>query len=540
MIKKLLLFLLISNVGFSQVVINEDFLKVTHYKDDIIISPENSDSKFLSATFEDANTNEKLNLQLQSESNGFLLKNAPKGKILKAFITTATTTDTIVQKKYIATASMSTGEIKVYFNHPLDYSVATPGNNGVNLGNTLDDKLINLINTCQNTLDIAIYNSSSPTSTTGIAGAINAAYSRGVQVRVIYDGGTTSGMIALLNGGIPKLPSPGGANYTIMHNKFVIFDANHLDANIPLVWTGATNWTVAQIDGPDMNNVITIQDQSLALGYKIEFEEMWGSSTMTPDTVNSKFGQYKTDNTPHNYVIGGKIVESYFSPSDGVTSKIIDVINSGSTDINICTMLITRDGIRDAIINKYNSGLINTNLVVDTQNPAGNDFPAIQAAIAPNHAVVDTRTGVMHHKFVVIDNFNAASDPLVLTGSHNWSSGAETDNDENTLVVHDAAIANQYYQAFYFIYNAASGTLGINEFLDENTIVLYPNPAIDFITISGLTNEAKIEIFSMTGLSVYQGNYKNNEKLRLNLASGVYMIKVVEDNKSVIKKLIIK
>ena len=75
---------------------------------------------------------------------------------------------------------------------------------------------------------------------------------------------------------------------------------------------------------------------------------------------------------------------------------------------------------------------------------------------------------------------------------------------------------------------------------NELKIAMYPNPTKDFITISGLTNEAKIEIFSMTGLSVYKGNYKNNEKLNLNLASGIYMIKVVEDNKSVIKKLIIK
>ncbi|WP_395047404.1 endonuclease [Flavobacterium sp.] len=84
-----------------------------------------------------------------------------------------------------------------------------------------------------------------------------------------------------------------------------------------------------------------------------------------------------------------------------------------------------------------------------------------------------------------------------------------------------------------------SATLSRPDF-NKLQIAMYPNPAKDVITISGLTNEAKIEIFSMTGLSVYQGNYKNNEKLSLNLASGVYMVKVVEDNKTVIKKLIIK
>ncbi|WP_395056312.1 endonuclease [Flavobacterium sp.] len=84
-----------------------------------------------------------------------------------------------------------------------------------------------------------------------------------------------------------------------------------------------------------------------------------------------------------------------------------------------------------------------------------------------------------------------------------------------------------------------SSTLSSPDF-NELQVSMYPNPAKDVIAISGLKNEAKIEIFSMTGISVYQGNYKNNEKLSLNLALGVYMVKVVEDNKLAIKKLIIK
>ena len=126
-----------------------------------------------------------------------------------------------------------------------------------------------------------------------------------------------------------------------------------------------TNWTAVQIDGPDKNNAIAIQDQALAQAYKTEFEEMWGSNTLTPNTTLSKFGPYKTDNTPHNFVIGGKVVNAYFSPSDGVTAKIVNVINSANTDIEIADMLITRDDIRDALINKYNTGLSTINAVFD-------------------------------------------------------------------------------------------------------------------------------------------------------------------------------
>ena len=36
----------------------------------------------------------------------------------------------------------------------------------------------------------------------------------------------------------------------------------------------------------------------------------------------------------------------------------------------------------------------------------------------------------------------------MITGSHNWSAGAETRNDENTLIFHDELMANIYIQEF--------------------------------------------------------------------------------------------
>ena len=82
-------------------------------------------------------------------------------------------------------------------------------------------------------------------------------------------------------------------------------------------------------------------------------------------------------------------------------------------------------------------------------------------------------------------------------------------------------------------------TLSTQDF-SELKIVLYPNPANNFIVIAGLMNEAKVEISTISGMKIYEGNYRNNDKLNLNLASGIYLVKVSEDNKSVIKKLIIK
>lgn len=440
---------------------------------------------------------------------------------------------------YIATPSKSSGTIEVFFNHPVDTNYSQ-GQNAVNLGNTLDDKLISYINGCSSTLDIAIYNSFSPSATAGIAGAINDAFQRGVQVRVIYDGGTGSAMIPLLNSAIPKLASPKNINYGLMHNKFVVFDANAADANKPLVWTGSTNWTVVQIDGPDKNSAIVIQDQSLALGYQIEFEEMWGSSTATPIPFNSRFGPYKLDNTPHTYNIGGRIVNSYFSPSDGANEKIIEAVNSADTDLNIATMLITRTDISSALIDKYSNGLHATQLVMDTQNPQGNQKALLQAEIGAARVRTDASKGVMHHKFMVVDNYNSSSDPLVLVGSHNWSSAAETKNDENTLIVHDLNIANQYYQAFAYLYQLSGGVI-INPLSVAhspelaNHYFIYPNPSTGIFNIKSekaVSGNTDIRIYDATGRRIFHQTVSQFSMSSIDLTNqpnGIYYVVIANE-----------
>jgi len=469
----LLIFSLLSSLAFSQTTIKEKDYTVTYNSNNIAISFDKN------VAFKVFNANSFAEKPVKIDSTKqytYILTDIKPSEFITFQYSLTESADKDYNFSTLAAPSASTGAINVYFNHIVNTSVSQyqPAQN---LGNTLDDMLVNYINACQSTLDIAIYNSYSPSSTTGIVGAINNAYSRGVRVRVIYDGSTSSQMIPLLDSGIPRLASPDNSSYGIMHNKFVVFDADSSDPNIPWVWSGSTNWTAVQIDGPDKNNAIAIQDQALAQAYKMEFEEMWGSSVLMPDATLSRFGPYKTDNTPHNFVINGKIVKNYFSPSDAVTSEIINVINSADNDLEIATMLITRDDIRDAIINKYNLGLSIVQGVFDTQNPSGNDISALKNAIGADKMVQYAGAGIMHHKFMLVDNFNAASDPAVLTGSHNWSTSAETRNDENTLIIFDKTVTDQYYQAFHYLYVEGGGALAVaDQASNHRRVLLYPNP----------------------------------------------------------------
>jgi phosphatidylserine/phosphatidylglycerophosphate/cardiolipin synthase-like enzyme len=523
------------SLTYGQQIVKENDYTIVYNKSKIALQFNQQNTLVTNAV--DVNT--KTPIAVRKEGTDFILDNLSPAEIIKVDYQVTTQKGITTQSTYLASPSASSGAINVYFNHQVNtsYSQIQPA---VNLADTLDDMLISYINACQNTLDIAIYNSYSPSGTTGIAGAINAAYNRGVQVRVIYDGSTSSVMIPLLNPSIPILASPTSSSYGIMHNKFVIFDANSSDPNKPYVWTGSTNWTTIQIDGPDRNSVIAIQDQALALGYKIEFEEMWGSNTMTPDLVLSEFGPYKIDNTPHTYIIGGKTINSYFSPSDNANAKIIAAINSANSDINVATMVLTRSDISNALINKYNSGLTNVNIVTDTQNPTGNQFDNLQAALPTNHVVKFTNDGIMHHKFMVVDNFNSASDPLVLVGSHNWSSSAENKNDENILIVHDLNIANQYYQAFAYLYVDAGGQITLaNPEFTTNEFTLYPNPTSGLLTIDTKNayslDNVSISIHDALGKNVYTKEYSSlvHENISIaNQASGLYFVTLQSNGKT--------
>jgi phosphatidylserine/phosphatidylglycerophosphate/cardiolipin synthase-like enzyme len=55
----------------------------------------------------------------------------------------------------------------------------------------------------------------------------------------------------------------------------------------------------------------------------------------------------------------------------------------------------------------------------------------------------------MHHKVMIID------EQIVVTGSYNFSSGAELRNDENTIFIHNEDIARLYLGEFERVFNEA-------------------------------------------------------------------------------------
>jgi phosphatidylserine/phosphatidylglycerophosphate/cardiolipin synthase-like enzyme len=441
----------------------------------------------------------------------------------------------------VVTVSASSGNIKIYFTGTVDNSVSS-GVNAIQLPDLVDDTLISYIGRAKYTMDIAIYNFGSA-NLSSIAGAINAAYTRGVQVRIVVDGSTTNQGIDDLNPGIKKIASPVGDG--IMHNKFVIFDAFSTNPNDPLVWTGSTNWTADNIN-TDANDVIIIQDQSLAIGYTLEFNEMWGSSGPDPNPANAKFGAEKTDNTPHEYIVRGLEIYSYFSPSDGVNQKIIDAIETGNSDIEVNTMLITRSDIGYALSDKAQAG-VSTKVIVNSDGDCSTTVVnTLTSALGGNFKKYG-ESGILHSKAMIVDQSNTQSDPLVLAGSHNWSASANDKNDENTLVIHDATVANIFYQEFVARFNAGTA-LAVEEIgPGQAEVGLYPNPATNNVTIT-LPETARdgvtIRIFNRLGQLIIQRQVATGTDNSLifsvnQLSEGLYFVNLSGNGVQASEKLVI-
>lgn len=354
------------------------------------------------------------------------------------------------------TGSASSGRMAIYFNNPVNTAVST-GVNAVYLNDAMDDTLIAYINRAKYTLDIAQYDYNQSAGYSSIATAVNACIARGVRVRWIYDGNESNTGLALLDTAVHTLGSPTTSTYGLMHNKVMILDANSSDPNDAIVSTGSTVWGLNQFNN-DYNNTIYIQDSALAHAYLDHFNMMWGDTGSYPNLTLSKFGPNKTDLGRHIFHIGGKTVELYFSPSDHTDAHIQSAINSANTDLYVGMYTFTISSDANAIVTRHTVGVYTPVIVDENSTLAGSAYGILSSGLG---TLLKTHTGftIYHNKMLIVDPSNTCSDPLVLTGSHNWSNAADTKNDENTLIIHNDTIANIYYQSFHANYSDLGGTL---------------------------------------------------------------------------------
>lgn len=482
----------------------------------------------------------------QTTDHSFNLTGLQPGKIYYAVASSTSGLGTSYSSpKYFSTSSdvTSTGKIEVYFNKSVDNSYAMPGNNAVGDAD-LKVRLGERIDSATRSIDIAMY---SFNQINQIRDKLINALVRGVKIRMVYDhrdGITQQLVLDLENAGIRVQRRPQGSN--IMHNKFFIFDArDNISYSDDWLWTGSANVTTDQFYA-DAQNVILIQDQALCNTYTREFEEMWGSHNEINNPSLAKFGTNKSDNTPHKFVINGKKVECYFSPSDNSSTQVEDMIaNYTDKSIYFCVFAFTRFNIANKMKAEFNPPNKMVRGVFDDGNATdpSSVYPELKGIGGsspwnpPAPVYLDGQTGLMHSKYILIDSDEPSSDPIVQTGSYNYSTAATTGNDENLLFIYDSLTANIYLQDFAKRYSLAGGTIGIEQIsnivpseyiLDQN----YPNPFNPKTVINySIPNSEKVslKIFDALGREVLtlvneiqtSGTYKVTFDATT-LSSGIY------------------
>ena len=355
-----------------------------------------------------------------------------------------------------ASPAQTTGEINAYFNKSVNSGLAWL--HAAHGSEDLPARLKTRIDNAKRSIDAAIYSMSGTPGTT-IANALISAKNRGIKVRVIceYDNRNTTAFNSLVSNGIPLIDDrfdPINYGAGLMHDKFLVIDGRGGAAESTWVWTGSWNLTDPGTND-DYQNAIEVQDQALAVVYTLEFQEMWGSATDVPNAANSRFGARKLDDTPHKFAIGGRNASCYFSPSDGTNWQIISTINAAQHSVGFEMLTLTRSDVAGALIARKTAG-VTVRGDLDNSTDAGSEYADLVTAGVDVH--LKTGSGLLHHKYCLVDADNPSWDGTVLTGSHNWSAAAENSNNENTFILHDPDIANQYLQEFAARYYQFGGT----------------------------------------------------------------------------------
>lgn len=449
-----------------------------------------------------------------------------------------TTINSIV--RVFSTASNSTGDIRVYFNHKVDGSYSNGNYPTATTSAALETAIINRIKGATTSIDVAAYNNNRET----IVAALTDAYNAGVQVRYIADDETAN--LALSN---PFPPFPvilGNIGSALMHNKFLVIDAD--SENDSWVIMGSTNLTSQNLAN-DFNNMVILQDQAIAKAYTWEFNEMWGTDGPDPLLWNLKFGEDKADNTPHLFNVNGMTVESYFSPSDNTTIAISNAIETANDDVQFAMLTFTNNELGSTVLNTHNDGVA-VRGIIDNINDQGSEYTYLLNSGV--NVTPDNNTKQTHHKYCVIDATNPASDPKVVTGSHNWSGSADTRNDENTLIFHDEDIANIFLQEFEARWceaiggsNCVTSSNELNE-IDGFSATIFPNPAVDQTMIKmnlEEQNDMIINVWDFNGRMLQSSILRDvkgeiTEPLFLTgLPSGTYIVTFRIDDKIATRKL---
>ena len=130
-----------------------------------------------------------------------------------------------------------------------------------------------------------------------------------------------------------------------------------------------------------------------------------------------------------------------FGPEDPMVETLLGALQAARQLVDIAVFTITDDRVTQTLLGLHRRGIRLRILSDDAKAwDPGSDIHRLAAAGVA--VFTDRSEGHFHHKFAVIDA------RVAITGSYNWTRGADRDNRENLVVSQEPALVDQYARAF--------------------------------------------------------------------------------------------
>ncbi|MDD1001576.1 phospholipase D-like domain-containing protein [Pseudomonas sp. TNT2022 ID642] len=298
-------------------------------------------------------------------------------------------------------------------------------------------------------LDIAIYEY----QLQAIVDAVNAAFARGVQVRVLYharpdDEDTTINEASLA--ALPPASKRGRVTHNIFHNKFMVLSRVKAsgEQQPEAVLCGSTNFTANGVYR-QANVVHVLDDESVAASYLETFEQIWAQ----PDDIGAT-RDWVTEHNPMNPL---QPVFAGFSPRTGWADlqEFVRIIGAAKKDVLFVTAFSLPDAILNALLGQPHDDILRYGLQNTASRITG--FHADRSAEFAATALLNTglegwlrenmkgqKGNLLVHTKAVVTDFTTDT-PTIISGSHNLSVSASNGNDENYLIIRgDTDLADRY------------------------------------------------------------------------------------------------
>ena len=79
-----------------------------------------------------------------------------------------------------------------------------------------------------------------------------------------------------------------------------------------------------------------------------------------------------------------------------------------------------------------------------------------------------------------------------------------------------------------------------SESFDVSEVKIFPNPATEYIFVLGLLGTSKVEIFSVFGTKVFENIIIEDQMIPIDFETGMYFVKISNQDKQIMKKIIVK